>query len=596
MDISIVSGTYNRIDHLKAMVDSARRSLADCYGLDYEFVLVDGGSSDGTQEWCKDQPDVRLIKHLSLLGAVKAFNDGAFAATGNYVILANDDIEFVDDGILLAWVYMQEHNDCGIGCFYQDRNRQHLPDNDKWHVENMPVVIDGQQRHAPYGQVCIVPKWLGDYVGWWCEDIHYELKNLKPLHTYGGDNELSARVYELGFKVSPVPGAKIHDKEPKDELRKINNIEGGKDPRAVRGHHPDSWNWGRRWRDHAHNLVGPVVRDRPVLENNTPIKERILYLPIYEVGWAVQKEQKRGLREALEKRGIVREVDYFGYNAEFGQMELFSYLLDICHQMHPTLILTQIHNTDILDADHIRRLRTATPHARLLNWNGDFWPDNLLSPSGIELAKAFDLQLTINRDVLDQYRAMGVNADYWQIGFEPDGVGHKPDKFYDVVFLGNGYSQERRKLGKFLSSLSGISLGLYGSGWPASEGQTTYDFIAGCKIYQGAKISIGDSQWPDTGFVSNRIFQALAAGGAALAHEWFRDMDKLGLIDGETCIIWKDYRELEKKIRYYLKNEDERRRIADAGQQMCLRRHSFDARVAELFEMLALEKADHWRY
>jgi hypothetical protein len=481
---------------------------------------------------------------------------------------------------------MQEHNDCGIGCFFQDRNRQDLSDKDKWHVENMPVVVDGQQRHMPYGQVCIVPKWLGDYVGWWGD----------YLHTYGGDNEISSRVYELGFKVSPVPGTKIHDKEPDDELRKMNNLKGGKDPRAVRGHHPDSWAWGRKWRDNPRNLVGPVIKDFPTLENNTPIRERVLYLPIYEVGWQVQKEQKRGLREALAKIALVKEVDYFGYNAEFGQLKLFSHLLDICHQIHPTLVLTQIHNDDILNADHIRRLRMANPNARVVNWNGDFWPDNLLSKGGIELAKSFDLQLTINRDVLDKYREMGVSAAYWQIGYEPDGVGHKADRSYDVVFLGNGYSQDRRKLGQFLSSLSGIKLGLYGSGWPKSEGQTTYDFKAGCRIYQGSKISIGDSQWPDTGFVSNRIFQALAAGGAILAHEWFRDMSKLGLIDGETCIIWKDYIELEGRIRYYLANEKERKRIADAGQRMCLERHSFNVRVAELFEMLEMEKTDHWRF
>lgn len=587
MDISIITGTYNRLSYLKAMVNSARESIKGNYGLEYEFVIVDGNSTDGTLDWCDSQPDIRLIRHLSLLGAVKAFNDGAGAAIGDYVILANDDIEFVGNSVLLAWVYMQEHNDCGIGCFYQDRNRQNLPDNDKWHVENMPVVVSGQQRHWPYGQVCIVPRWLGDYVGWWGD----------YLHTYGGDNELSSQVYELGFKVSPVPGAKIHDKEPQDDLRQINNLKGAKDPRAVRGHHPDSWAWGRKWRNNALNLVGPVIKEFPILENTTPIKERVLYLPIYEVGWQVQKEQKRGLREALAKVALVKEVDYFQYASENGQLQLFSYLLDLCHQIHPTLILTQVHNAEILNADHIRRLRMSNPQARMINWNGDFWPENLLSTSGIELAKAFDLQLTINRDVLDRYRSMGVNADYWQIGYEPDGVGCEPiDKRYDVVFLGNGYSADRRKLGRFLSSLNGIKLGLYGSGWTNSEGQTTYDFKAGCRIYQAGKISIGDSQWPDTGFVSNRIFQALAAGGAALAHEWFKDMDKLGLIDSETCIIWRSHHELEDKIRHYLNHEDERRRIAEAGQRMCLERHSFDVRVSELFEMLEMEKADHWRY
>ena len=229
MDISIVTGTYNRLHSLQRMVESARRSFIDLHGIQFEFQIVDGGSVDGTLEWCKEHPNIHLIEHGNLLGAVKAFNDGAFAAIGDYVILANDDIEFVGDSVLTAYLYMQQNNDCGIGCFYQNRNGR------DWHVEEMPCIDNEQQVSRPYGQVCIVPKWLGDYVGWWGD----------YLHTYGGDNELSARVYELGFKVSPVPNAKIADHEVDDDLRKINNITGGKDPRAVRGHHPDSWAWGR---------------------------------------------------------------------------------------------------------------------------------------------------------------------------------------------------------------------------------------------------------------------------------------------------------------------------------------------------------------
>jgi len=206
------------------------------------------------------------------------------------------------------------------------------------------------------------------------------------------------------------------------------------------------------------------------------------------------------------------------------------------------------------------------------------------------------LQLGVNRDAIEKQKAMGVNAGYWQIGYEPDGVGHEGGIPFDVVFLASGYSPARQALVKKLKSLN-LSFGLYGSGWADSQGQTMYNFSEGCKIYRGAKIGIGDSQWPDTGFVSNRVFQILAAGGCAMAHQWFRDMDKLGLIDGETCIIWRDFAELEKKIRYYLAHEKERAAIALAGEQLALKRHSFEARVQELFEMLGQQEIEAgWRY
>lgn len=586
MDISIVTGTYNRLPSLQRMVESARQSFIGLHGLTWQLVIVDGGSQDGTQAWCLSHPDILLIEQGSLLGAVKAFNDGAFAAIGEYVILANDDIEFVGDSVLAAYQYMQSNPDCGVGCFFQNRN------NRDWHVEEMPCVDEGQQVSRPYGQVCIVPKWLGDYVGWWGN----------YLHTYGGDNELSSKVYELGFKVSPVPNAKIADHEIDDDLRKINNITGGKDPKAVAGHHPDSWAWGRKWKhfDLPNSPVGPIIRHYPLLENPTPKKHRIVYLPIYEQGYPVQKEQKRGLREALAKVAVVAEYDYVTRYAEIGKAKMLIELRTLLERVQPTILLTQLHNGEQINVIDIQALGNTHPEMKRVNWNGDFWPENLLSEEGVKLAKAFDLQLTVNRDALDKYKAMGVMVDYWQIGFEPDGVGCEANASYDVVFLASGYSKARQELVKRLRSLS-VNFALFGNGWPKewNQGINIYNFSEGCKVYQGARISIGDSQWPDTGFVSNRVFQALAAGGSALAHQYFRDMDKLGLIDGETCIIWRDFAELEKKIKYYLTHEKERRAIADAGEALALKRHSFDVRVQELLGMLDGEKVaieDGWRW
>lgn len=628
MDISIVSGTYNRLPYLQKMVISVRQSLAAIYGLEYEIVLVDGGSNDTTQEWCKLQPDIKLIEHGELKGAVAAFNDGAFAASGRYVIMANDDIEFVGDSIWIAYCYMETHPTCGGGCFWQDRNER------DWHVEGMPAVEvvgknRGKQIHVSYAQVGIFPKWLGDTVSWWCDERQFaprpagyltenDIREINDkqlgLHTYGGDNELSARIWDLGYTVDPItptePRAKITDREADDELRRTNNIiSGAKDPRSVRGHHPDSWKWGRKWfrRNEQlgyRNLAGPILKERPMITNPDPSpgKERVLYLPLFEQGWTVQKEQKRGLRDALSRRALVYEFDYMAKFNSLGKERMLAELHQVCDDFRPTVFLAQLHNSDQINAadlDIIKRI--CGGNCRFVNWNGDYWPDQLLDEKGLALAKAFHLMTTVNLNVMEAHQARGINTRYWQIGWEPLGRGYKPEVRYDVVFLASGYSKARQELGRFLSRQS-FSFGLYGHGWPEgmAKGECLYNFIEACKLYSGAKLAIGDSQWPESGFVSNRIFQILAAGGCALCHQWFRDYEALGLINNVNCIIWQDQADLGRLLKYWLApvNADRLKEIAAAGEQLALERHSFDNRVDELWLMLGINmyQDEVWRW
>jgi len=60
-------------------------------------------------------------------------------------------------------------------------------------------------------------KWLGDEVGWWgADDLDF------AGHTYGGDNYLSARIWELGYTVDIVEAARVKDNVIHDDLRDAN--------------------------------------------------------------------------------------------------------------------------------------------------------------------------------------------------------------------------------------------------------------------------------------------------------------------------------------------------------------------------------------
>lgn len=573
--LSIVSGTYNRLGHLKQMVQSARDSLcAEVIGdfvrsgIPYEIVLVDGGSTDGTIEWCKTQPDVKLIEQGELLGAIRAFNAGAFAATGTYVVLANDDITFIDETLILAVAFMQDHPDVGCGCFYQDR-----PPLGPWHVEEIPAIWRDQQVSAPYGQVAIFPKWLGDEVGWWGD---------WGGRTYGGDSELSAQIYERGYKVIPLKCACIHDLKCEDDLRDIN----------TRGQR-DGHLWGSRWRKRR-GMTGPIIREEPHKPNPIQKRPRILYLPIYEAGHDVQRTQKRGLRDALARAGHCVEFDYIRIANEYGGDYMRRVLMDLADVWQPDIFLFQIHTPDekYFSASHVWDLQAEYPNAKFANWNGDYHPEDLFSARNLELATQFDMQLVVTTAVADTYRRAGIKWKYWQIGWEdsPNGEPDETTPAHDVVFLANGYSRDRIRLGRILRALP-YNVGIYGS-WPSTlpaDGYTLYDFDEGAKLYRNAKISIGDDQWQASGFVSNRLFQAMHAGGALYMQQRVPGLEKLlGLQDGVHFVLWDNVDDLRNKIDFFLAPENETRRaaIAENGRRAMIAEHSFDVRVRQLLEWL----------
>ena len=576
IELSVVSGTYNRLDYLRQMVQSVRASIGT---VSYEIVLVDGGSTDGTLAWCKQQPDIRLIEHGELLGAIKSFNDGLYAAQGKYCVVGNDDVIYEDETLLNAVSYMHDHPDVGVGCFYQ--NRDHPGHYD---LSYMPAIVDGRQMRHVYGQVCIVPKWLGDAVGWW--------GNFEDQRTYGGDNNLSCFVLEAGYKVTGIQCACITDLKADDELRKRNHD----DALVRRGktlNHPDSIAWGKRW-THPDGSCGPIVLEEPTIENPLVVPPiRFLYLPIYEPGHDVQKRTKTGLRKALDKYGLVYEYDYMGVKQQHGGEYCINYLRDIIDSWHPHLLLTQIHSpsADLFNEHSVSRLKEEYPNVVWVNWNGDYHPEDLLGNANMRMARLFDLQAVVTTQVRDAYAANRVNWIYWQIGYEPWEEGSRqftdvPSN--DIVFLANAYSQKRVQLGQALRSMP-YEVGLYGS-WPRNlqpRGNTLYNFDAGAKVYQGAKLAIGDDQWRAPGFVSNRLFEAMASGGALYMQQAVPQLDALlGLVDGQHYVSWFDVADLQAKIQYYMEHEDERAAIAQAGTAYIRRWHSFDVRVGQLLTAL----------
>jgi Glycosyl transferase family 2 len=111
-DVSVVIPTHNR----RRLLGQTLRSVLAQRGVDFEVVVVDDGSTDGTAEAVAALGDrrVRLWRHQHPRGVATARNAGAAAARGPWVAFLDDDDLWAPDklagqlavaGNEAGWVY-----------------------------------------------------------------------------------------------------------------------------------------------------------------------------------------------------------------------------------------------------------------------------------------------------------------------------------------------------------------------------------------------------------------------------------------------------------------------------------------------------------
>jgi len=94
MKLSVLMPVYNEVTTLTSAV---KEVLGVDYPCDMELVVVDDGSTDGTQELYnsfEDDPRVSIHLHERNKGKGAAIRTAASVATGDYVIICDADLEY----------------------------------------------------------------------------------------------------------------------------------------------------------------------------------------------------------------------------------------------------------------------------------------------------------------------------------------------------------------------------------------------------------------------------------------------------------------------------------------------------------------------
>ena len=87
MKLSIITLTYNKLKYTKKYIESLFK-----YTKDFELIIVDNGSTDGTREYLQSLNNVKLIFNDENIGFSKGNNQGLTIAEGEYIAFLNNDI------------------------------------------------------------------------------------------------------------------------------------------------------------------------------------------------------------------------------------------------------------------------------------------------------------------------------------------------------------------------------------------------------------------------------------------------------------------------------------------------------------------------
>jgi hypothetical protein len=202
-----------------------------------------------------------------------------------------------------------------------------------------------------------------------------------------------------------------------------------------------------------------------------------------------------------------------------------------------------------------------------------------------QAARFFDAVFIAQHDYVDRFKqAVGHDQVYWlPLAAAPD-VHRQLDRprTLDVGFVGNlalAHQKTARARRLQLLALRFATNDFYRQYTPAEVGE----------VYSQAKIVFNTSI---AGDVTMRIFEGTACGALVLTDSIANGLDQLFEI-GKEIVVYQDDADLLDKLAYYLAHDDERERIALAGQRRTLQQHLYTHRVQQILETCTTSAFQH---
>ena len=221
--ISIVLGTYNRLKFLKLTIKSIRKEFLFS-NIEYEIIVIDGGSTDGTIRWLTKQKDIITIiqhnrgkwlnKDIEFKSWGYFINLGFKISQGKYICMLSDDCLVVPGAIVNGYKLFEDKLSKEVklgGVAFYWRN---WPEYNKYWVG----LALGNKIFINYG--IFLKKAIED-AGFIDEE---------NFRFYHADGDLCLKIWQKGYEIIDSPNSYIeHCSHLNLKIRKKNNEKQKKD-------------------------------------------------------------------------------------------------------------------------------------------------------------------------------------------------------------------------------------------------------------------------------------------------------------------------------------------------------------------------------
>lgn len=206
---SIVLLTYNKLEYTKLCINSIRKYNR---GNNYEIIVVDNNSSDGTREWLKEQKDIKCILNDENKGFPAGCNQGIeIAEKDNDIFLLNNDTVIMPNSIFN--LRMGLYSDKKVGATgpvsnnvsYYQKIIEDFNDFDGYMdyalKNNIPNSLRKEKRIKIIGFAFFIKKEVLDKIG--LLDERFTPGNFE-------DDDLSFRIIKAGYEILLCKDSYIH--------------------------------------------------------------------------------------------------------------------------------------------------------------------------------------------------------------------------------------------------------------------------------------------------------------------------------------------------------------------------------------------------